>query len=148
MLIGENVEFSYHVVRYIYIVFFFFFSSPRFPLSCLSQSGLTTLGAIFTPTLAAVPKISLGSFRQFTYLRLLQLFLLAERFATARQSHLQFSLHSPTPSPVLLFDQGFCPSRFYWFYTDAMGMSEKQGPREKVRSQMKNMNISLPSSVC
>lgn len=135
----------------IYICFFFcfvFFPHPASHSAASSQSGLTTLGAIFTPTLAAVPKISLGSFRRFTYLRPLQLFLLAERFATARQSHLQFSLHSPTPSPVLLFDQGFCPSRFYWFYTDAMGMIEKQGPREKVRSQMKNMNISLPSSVC
>lgn len=60
--------------------------------------------------------------------------------ATARQSHLEFSF--PDASLVLLFDQGFV-RQILLVYTDAMGMNEKQA-YEKVRSQMKNMNIFPP----
>lgn len=43
---------------------------------------------------------------------------------------------------MLLFDQVFVRQNLL-VYTDAMGMNEKQA-YEKVRSQMKNMNIAPP----
>lgn len=99
-----------------------------------------TLGAVFTPTLAAVLKISFGSFKQSTYLRLFQLFLLA-KCLPLRDSCLISSFPFPDASPVLLFDQGFV-RQILLVYSGAMGMNEKQAC-EKVRSQMKNMNISF-----
>lgn len=58
---------------------------------------------------------------------------------------LQDSLISGFPfqdaSLVLLFDQGFV-RQILLVYCGAMGMNEKQA-REKVRSQIRNMNISF-----
>lgn len=99
-----------------------------------------TLGAIFTPTLAAVLKISFGSFKQAAYLGPLQLFLLAK--CSPLRDCLISSFPFPDASPVLLFDQGLVR----WIllvYPGAMGMNEKQAC-EKVRSQTEKSEYFSP----
>lgn len=102
-LIGKKVYLISHAVLCVF---------SQHPLSRLPSSDLMTLGAIFTPTLAAELKISLGSCSQSAYLRRSQLFFTRQVLLTsARPVRLSFL---PLPQRCCYLIRALFVT-FYWF---------------------------------